>query len=132
MWTVPCATASLSLSTAGVETSFRILSRDAYDNANERAVPHAERFLVLAEGSGKSPRIRPFVSTLVSFEGSSRVTYTATSAQSYRMTVSHLGLNLVNSPFSLLVRPAGLCASQSTASGAGISVASVAPQQASC
>ena len=121
----------LSLSTAGVETSFRILSRDAYDNANERAVPHAERFLVLAEGSGKSPRIRPFVSTLVSFEGSSRVTYTATSAQSYWMTISHLGLNLVNSPFSLLVRPAGLCASQSTASGAGISVASVAPQQAS-
>jgi hypothetical protein len=87
--------------------------------------------VVKAEGMGGMPVARAQVSSLLEHQGSSRATLTLTAAQTYLVSVSLGGKELVNSPHTLLVRPAGFCASMSTLQGGGLSVAAVAPRRAS-
>mmetsp|Transcript_4481 Transcript_4481/g.6596 ORF Transcript_4481/g.6596 Transcript_4481/m.6596 type:complete len:923 (+) Transcript_4481:133-2901(+) len=118
---------ALTLATAGVDASFRIYSRDAYENDNERSLKSSLRFGVEISGAGKSPILTPSTQALLQERGSSYSTYTATVSQSYFVAVSLQAHLLAHSPHSLLVKPAAFCASMSTVQGAGISVATVAP-----
>lgn len=125
---------ALTLGTAGVESSFRIYSRDAYENDNERSfplLPHARRFSVHVQGAGKAFHWNSEVQTLVNHQGSSVTHFTGTISQSYSVSVSLERLLLAHSPHSLLIKPAPFCATQSTVDGAGISMASVAPRTSS-
>jgi hypothetical protein len=54
--------------------------------------------------------------------------WTATQAQAYSVAVSLDGQLLAQSPHTLLVKPAAICGAMSTADGAGISLATVAPR----
>lgn len=79
-------------------------------------------------GAAQHPRIYPGVHPLHQHQGSSAAAYLATQAQTYSVTVSLDGHLLAQSPHTLLVKPAVICGAMSTAEGAGISLAAVAPR----
>ena len=79
-------------------------------------------------GAGQHPGIYPNVHPVLQHQGSSMAAWTATQAQAYSVAVSLDGQLLAQSPHTLLVKPAAICGAMSTADGAGISLATVAPR----
>jgi hypothetical protein len=122
-----CATKSvatgqaLTLSTAGVQVTFTVSSKDAYEN--DRTKTDDMAWVALLYGSGGTPTVQGDVAS--SSPNVYKVSYTTTVAKNYELFAKYNNDNSHGSPFSMTTLPAMLCGSKSTVTGSGLTSAIV-------
>jgi hypothetical protein len=115
----------LTLSTAGVDASFTIQSKDAYENLREDT---SGVFTLSIHGSGGSPYVAGSVMAAApSTEAKYTASYNLQNAKGYEVFVKHGNENIKGSPFTLTVKPAQSCGSRSTIQGTGLTAAALSP-----
>jgi len=115
----------LTLATAGVDSSFTIQSKDAYENVREDT---SAVFTLSVHGSGGTP---VDAGAVVPDAPSTKAQYTASfnlqNAKGYEVFVKHGNENVKGSPFSLVVKPAWACGTKSTVQGTGLTASALSP-----
>jgi len=117
--------AGLTLATAGVDASFTIQSKDAYENLREDT---SAAFTLSIHGSGGTP---VYAGNVIADAPSTAAQYTSSynlqNAKGYEVFVKHGNENVKGSPFSLVVKPAHACGSRSTVQGTGLTASALSP-----
>jgi len=117
--------AGLTLATAGVDASFTIQSKDAYENLREDT---SAAFTLSIHGSGGTP---VYAGNIIADAPSTAAQYTSSynlqNAKGYEVFVKHGNENVKGSPFSLVVKPAWACGSRSTVQGTGLTASALSP-----
>merc|ERR1711871_1416524 len=121
----------LSITTAGIASSFTLTARDAYDN--QRTINSDMTFSIDLVGSAGLPVYQGSVSTM-SGTGAMRAryeaSYTVTAAKNYELFIRYGSDNVRSSPFTLSSRPAVVCGAWSTVTGFGLTAVSIGAKSA--
>jgi len=126
---VGCATKStatgnpLTLATAGAAATFTVTAKDAYEN--DRTKTDDMAWVVTLHGSGGTPTYQASVAQQGAGTNTYKVSYTASIAKAYESFVKYNNDNSHGSPFSLNLKPNLECGSKATASGSGLTTATV-------
>ncbi len=119
--------AGVSISTAGLDQTFSIISKDMYSNIiKEKIYNVSEGIVSVLQLEQDNITISAFARETVN--GTFIIKYRATKSGAYRLTASFHGIGFVGTPASIRVVPAATSASQVIVFGEGLQIASVDTQ----
>merc|ERR1712159_293768 len=103
--------------------AFTVTAKDAYEN--DRTKTDDMAWVVTLHGSGGTPTYQASVAQQGAGTNTYKVSYTASIAKAYESFVKYNNDNSHGSPFSLNLKPNLECGSKATASGSGLTTATV-------